>query len=124
MTSAAENLAQIEFTDSDQDAETTSNDVRPADSDQDIERLLLAASGAIQRLFAERRTLRERVEAQEKELMRLRTHFSLIHDSYRRLTSEFVTQFRLMEDAVDNVVEPFEQAVRDGQPEKGPIADC
>jgi hypothetical protein len=123
MTSTAEKITQIGFTNSDQDAETTSNEIKAADSDRDMERLLLAVSGAIQRLFGERRALRDRVEAQEKELRRLRAHVSLIHDSYRRLTSEFVTQFRLMEDTVDSFVQPFEQAARDNQCEKDSIAD-
>jgi predicted RNase H-like nuclease (RuvC/YqgF family) len=123
MTSTAEKITQIGFTNSDQDAETANNEIKPADSEREMERLLLAASGAIQRLFGERRALRDRVEAQEKELTRLRAHVSLIHDSYRRLTSEFVTQFRLMEDTVDSFVQPFEQAARDNQCEKDCIAD-
>ena len=66
--------------------------------------MLLASAGAIQRLIAERNTLRSRVEAQERELTRLQRHVTLIHDSYRRLTSEFVTQFQLIESAVSNFV--------------------
>ena len=73
-------------------------------SEQDIELVLLASAGAIQRLIAERNTLRSRVEAQERELTRLQRHVTLIHDSYRRLTSEFVTQFQLIESAVSNFV--------------------
>lgn len=73
-------------------------------SEQDIELVLLASAGAIQRLIAERNTLRNRVEAQERELTRLQRHVTLIHDSYRRLTSEFVTQFQLIESAVSNFV--------------------
>jgi len=53
MTSTAEKITHIGFTNSDQDAETANNEIKPADSDQDMEHLLLAASGAIQRLFGE-----------------------------------------------------------------------
>jgi hypothetical protein len=121
MSSTAEKFTPIEFATWNQEAETAPDAIAAADTDQDVERLLLAASSAIQRLFGERRALRDRVGAQEKEITRLRAHVSLIHDSYRRLTSEFVTQFRLMEDAVDSFVEPFEQAARDSQSEKDPV---
>jgi predicted RNase H-like nuclease (RuvC/YqgF family) len=73
-------------------------------SEQDIELVLLASAGAIQRLIAERNALRARVEAQERELTRLQRHVALIHDSYRRLTNEFVTQFQLIDNAVSNFV--------------------
>jgi hypothetical protein len=79
-------------------------ETRQHGTDQDIELVLLASAGAIQRLIAERNTLRNRVEAQERELTRLQRHVTLIHDSYRRLTSEFVTQFQLIESAVSNFV--------------------
>jgi len=81
-------------------------------SEQDIELVLLASAGAIQRLVAERNTLRVRVEAQERELTRLQRHVALIHDSYRRLTNEFVTQFQLIDNAVSNFVrDPGKPAV-------------
>lgn len=73
-------------------------------SEQEIERLLLASAGAIQRLVAQRDALRARVEGQERELIRLRHHVTLFHDSYRRLTTEFVTQFQLIDSAVGNFV--------------------
>jgi hypothetical protein len=116
--STAEKLfSQIEQVGFEGDAEKSSPEMGSAELDEYIERLLIGAAGAIQRLFAERRALRDRVKAQEKELTRLQAHVSLIHDSYRRLTTEFVTQFQLMEDAVDDFVKPFEQAVRDSQSE-------
>jgi hypothetical protein len=81
-------------------------------SEQDIELVLLASAGAIQRLIAERNALRLRVEAQERELTRLQRHVALIHDSYRRLTNEFVTQFQLIDNAVSNFVcDPGKPAV-------------
>ncbi len=81
-------------------------------SDQDIELVLLASAGAIQRLIAERNALRNRAEAQEQELTRLRRHVALIHDSYRRLTTEFVTQFQLIDNAVANFIhEPGKPSV-------------
>lgn len=82
----------------------SSAEYRQHGSDQDIELVLLASAGAIQRLIAERNALRNRVEAQEGELTRLQRHVALIHDSYRRLTSEFVTQFQLIDNAVSNFV--------------------
>jgi hypothetical protein len=81
------------------------------DSDQDIELLLLASAGAIQRLVAERNALRSRADAQERELTRLRRHVTPIPDSYRRLTTEFVTQFQLIDSAVSSFgLEPTEPA--------------
>jgi hypothetical protein len=73
-------------------------------AEQEIERLLLASAGAIQRLVAQRDALRARVEGQERELIRLRHHVTLFHDSYRRLTTEFVTQFQLIDSAVASFV--------------------
>ena len=79
-------------------------EIRQHAPEHDIELVLLASAGAIQRLIAERNALRTRVEAQEHELNRLQRHVTLIHDSYRRLTTEFVTQFQLIESAVSNFV--------------------
>ncbi len=81
--------------------------------EQDIELVLLASAGAIQRLIAERNELRSRAETQESELTRLRRHVGLVHDSYRRLTTEFVTQFQLIDNAVSNFVsEPDKPTVK------------
>jgi hypothetical protein len=66
---------------------------------------LLVAAGAVQRLVAERNALRNRVAAQELELARFRRHSSLIHDSYRKLTTEFVSQFQLIDNAACNFVQ-------------------
>ncbi len=71
-------------------------------SEPDIE-LLLASANAIQRLVAERRALRDRVTTLENELTFLRQHAMLAHGSYRTLTDEFVTQFRLIDSAVSNL---------------------
>jgi hypothetical protein len=49
---------------------------------------------------AERDALKVRVEAQERELTRLQEHVALFHDSYRRLTSEFIAQSQLIDSAV------------------------
>lgn len=87
-------------------------EIRQLGADQDIELVLLASAGAIQRLIAERNTLRGRAEALERDLTRLQRHVTLIHDSYRRLTTEFVTQFQLIDSAVGNFVgEPGKPAV-------------
>jgi hypothetical protein len=82
------------------------------DSDQDIELLLLTGAGAIQRLITERNALRSRANALERELTRLRQHVTLIHDSYRRLTTEYVTQFQLIDSAVSNFIREPEPGTR------------
>ena len=82
-------------------------------SKQDIERLLLASAGTLQRLIAERNALRSRAEEQERALTLLRRNIALIHDSYRRLTAEFMTQFQLIDSAVGNFVrEPGEPTAK------------
>jgi predicted nuclease with TOPRIM domain len=67
------------------------------DSIQDVERLLLDAANAIQRLISERDTLRHRVDVLESELARLCERTALIHDSHRRLATEFNTQLQLLD---------------------------
>ena len=71
------------------------------DPNQDIE-MLLASANAIQRLIAEREALLSRVDTLERELSLLRQQTTLVHDSYRTLTTEFVTQFQLIDRAVSN----------------------
>jgi predicted nuclease with TOPRIM domain len=81
------------------------------DSDPDIELVLLASANAIQRLVAERNALRSRVDNLERELTRLRDQSTLLHDCYRRLTTEFVTQFQLIDSAIGDLFrEPIESA--------------
>ena len=90
-------------------AEKPSAQIGQLDSDQDIELLLLAQAGAIQRLVVERNALRSRANAQERELTSLQRHVNLMQDSYRKLTTEFVTQFQIIDRAVSNFVgEPTE----------------
>jgi hypothetical protein len=81
------------------------------DSDQEGERLVLAAAEAIRNLVADRRSLRETVAAQERELIRVRAnnaelwrHVGLIRDSYRRLATEFFTQLQRMDSAIGATV--------------------
>lgn len=73
------------------------------DSIQDVERMLLEAANAIQRLIAERDALRHRVDALESELARLRERTTLISDSYRRLATEFNTQLQLLDSGVNDL---------------------
>jgi hypothetical protein len=68
----------------------------------DIE-LLHATVGAIQRLLAERNALRARVDTLKRELHQT----TLVHQCYRKITTEFVTQFHLVERAFR---EPIESA--------------
>jgi hypothetical protein len=94
--------------------QSPSPEAGPIESEQDIEIVLLAAAGAIQRLVAERNALRTRTAEQERELTHFRRQSTLIHDSYRNLTTEFVKQFHLVDSAVSNLVgEPIEQADAD-----------
>jgi hypothetical protein len=67
------------------------------DSDDETERLAVAAVDAIKRLIAERHALRGELVAKEHELTRLRERFILVRDSYRKLANELVTQLQLFE---------------------------
>jgi hypothetical protein len=73
------------------------------DSVQDIVRLLLNSASAIQRLVDERDALHRRVDALERELTLLRHQSASILNSYRRLTTEFVTQFELIDSTVSKL---------------------
>ena len=73
-----------------------------ANYEPDVE-LLLASAKAIQQLVAERQMLRDRVLTLEHELRSLRSQATLVTDSYRTLTDEFVTQFKLIDSAVSNL---------------------
>lgn len=86
-------------------AQSLSAEAGQLDSEQDIEIVLLAAASAIQRLVAERNTLRKRTAEQERELTHFRRQSTLIHDSYRNLTTEFVRQFQLVDSAVSSLVD-------------------
>ena len=66
-------------------------------SDDETEKLALAAVDAIRQLITERRALRGELAAKERELMRLRERFTLVRDSYRKLANELVTQLKLFE---------------------------
>ena len=68
--------------------------VQQPNSDEEGERLVLAAAEAIRNLAADRGSLRNKVAAQERELIRLRAsnaelwrHVALVRDSYRRLAT-------------------------------------
>ena len=69
------------------------------DLDQ-YEVLALAAADAIKRLIAERNVLRDQSAAQGQELLRLKQYVTLIRDSYRILTYEFVTQLQNLDQMV------------------------
>jgi predicted nucleotide-binding protein len=86
------------------------------DSIQEVERLLLASASAIQRLVAERDALRSRVDTLELELASLRRQATLIHDSYRRLTTEFVTQVQLLDSEVSDLSREPAQSTTEQQP--------
>jgi hypothetical protein len=73
-----------------------------AATEPDVE-LLLASANAIQRLVAERKALLERIETLQNELGFLRQRTNLVRESYRKLTDEFVAQFKLIDTAVSNM---------------------
>jgi hypothetical protein len=75
------------------------------DVGQDFERLLVAAADTILRLVAERNALRSQAVAHEQELKLFRRQFALILDSYRTLTTEFVSQLQQVDAAATNVVQ-------------------
>jgi uncharacterized membrane protein len=91
------------------------------EAEREMERLLLSSAQAIQRLIAERDALRAQVGLQQQELKRLQRHVALFHDTYRRLTSEFVSQFQLIDDALSGVVgeKPQENEASQPEPEAG-----
>lgn len=71
-------------------------------SEQDIE-LLLASANAIQRLIDERNALRSRVDTLERELSRLGQQTRAVVSNYRRLATEYVSQFQLIDSEVRNL---------------------
>ena len=77
--------------------------IEQLDSVQDVERLLLEIANAIQRFITERNALRIRVDSLERELTRMRQQTTLIHDGYRRLSTEFVTQLQFLDNEVANM---------------------
>jgi prephenate dehydrogenase len=77
-------------------------------ADRDSDRLILAAADAIKKLVTDRRSLRDMLIAQERELTRLRAsnaelwrHVALIRNSYRRLAGEFSRQLQGIDSAVE-----------------------
>src|SRR4030095_10743550 len=77
--------------------------IEQLDSVQDVERLLLEIANAIQRFIAERNALRIRGDSLERELTRMRQQTTLIHDGYRRLSTEFVTQLQFLDNEAANM---------------------
>ena len=73
------------------------------DTAQDVELLLIQIANAIQRFISERNALRTRVENLERELTRMRQQTTLIHEGYKRLSTEFVTQLQFLDNEVGNL---------------------
>jgi hypothetical protein len=73
------------------------------DTAQDVELLLLQIANAIQRFIRERNVLRTRVENLECELTGMRQQTALIHEGYKRLSNEFVTQLQFLDSEVGNL---------------------
>ena len=79
----------------------------------DVE-LLLASANAIQRLVAERDALCSRVAILEREVSLLRH----AHNSYRTVTTEFVAQFKVIDQAVSKL---FAEADRSTEANKAKV---
>jgi hypothetical protein len=77
--------------------------IEQLDTGQDVERLLIQIATAIQRFINERNALRVRVENLERELTRMRQQTTLIHEGYKRLSTEFVTQLQFLDNEVANM---------------------
>jgi hypothetical protein len=77
--------------------------IQQLDTAQDVELLLIQIANAIQRFISERNALRSRVENLERELTRMRQQTTLIHDGYKRLSTEFVTQLQFLDSEVGNL---------------------
>jgi hypothetical protein len=77
--------------------------IEQLDTGQDVERLLIQIATAIQRFINERNALRVRVENLERELTRMRQQTTLIHEGYKRLSTEFVTQLQFLDSEVGNL---------------------
>ena len=89
-------------------SETVQQHDAQSDPDEDT-RLALSAVAAIQRLIEERNSLRDQVAAQNHELCRLRRNLSVIRETYRRLTCEFVRQLQHI-DSVIGDIRPLDSA--------------
>jgi hypothetical protein len=81
-------------------------------ADQDLETLAFAGAAAIQRLISERDGLRNRVGAQERELVKLRAtnedlcrHITQIRDDYLRLATEFLSHLKQIDLAIREAVQ-------------------
>jgi phage shock protein A len=80
--------------------------------DQDLESLALAGAAAIQRLISERNSLRNRVDTQEREIIKLRArnedlcrHITQIRDDYLRLATEFLSHLKQIDIAIRKAVQ-------------------
>lgn len=76
-------------------AEGSDSHADPTHSDEEMERLALAAAEAIKCLIAERKVLRQ-------EVARLREHVALIRNSYRKLANELIAQLQLVDSLEQN----------------------
>ena len=69
-------------------------------SDEDLEKLALAAAETIKLLAAERRSLYAQNSALERELARAMAQLALIRDTYRKLAAEFLNQLQRVEEVI------------------------
>src|SRR5687768_2803701 len=85
----------------------------PFTSDEDLEKLALAAAETIKLLAAERRSLYAQNSALERELARTKAQIALIRDTYRKLANEFLNQLQRVEEVVSEATKHATGSVKD-----------
>jgi hypothetical protein len=105
-------------------------------SDEDLEKLALAAAETIKLLAAERRSLYAQNSSLERELARAMAQLALIRDTYRKLAAEFLNQLQRVEEVIGEATkqqtgtanqgpeqeEPEPQAAEEPAPTPAPLA--
>ena len=94
----------------------------PFTTDEDLEKLALAAAETIKLLAAERRSLYAQNSALERELARAQAQIALIRDTYRKLANEFLNQLQRVEEVVSEATKhangPTGQEEEDTEPDE------
>lgn len=121
MSALSPNLARISFAVADWSkgraapmyARATNFETSPFTSDEDLEKLALAAAETIKLLAAERRSLYAQNSALERELARTKAQIALIRDTYRKLANEFLNQLQRVEEVVSEATKHATGSVND-----------
>ena len=94
-------------------ARATNFETAPFTSDEDLEKLALAAAETIKLLAAERRSLYAQNSALERELARTKAQIALIRDTYRKLANEFLNQLQRVEEVVSEATKHATGSVKE-----------